>query len=90
MAISPGIRVSLSIEADVDANDHRMKYSHYVGHVLSNDGTTLTLSRDRAADGSRSAETIHIPLAKIRALKPVPERRTRDFTHHGLRQGSLS
>lgn len=90
IVIPAGVRVSLSIEAGMDAVDHRMKYSHYVGHVLSADGTTLILSRDAAADGSRPAETIRVPMTKIRALKPVPERGTRGLTRRGLRQGFLS
>ena len=90
IVIPVGVRVSLSIEVGMDAVDHRMKYSHYVGHVLSDDGTTLILSRDAAADGSRPVETIRVPMTKIRALKPVPERGTRGLTRRGLRQGFLS
>lgn len=58
----------------VDAADGRMKFRDYVGHVISWDGSTLELSRDAAANGSRPAQRVSIAADSIATLKPVPER----------------
>lgn len=73
--IPTGARISIRIPAGIDEIDGRMKYSHFVGHVISWDGATLEFERDASRDGARAAQKMTIPADSICALKPVPERK---------------
>jgi hypothetical protein len=57
-----------------------MKYSDYLGHVVSWDGSTLHLTRDPSRDGTRPAQDVCLSAEQILVIKPVPERR--EFPHH--------
>lgn len=74
--IPAGARVVVRTSLGVDPADGREKYRDFVGHVRSWDGTTLELTRDAAANGSRPAEDVSIRATDIVRLKPVPERPT--------------
>lgn len=70
-----GARVTVRVEAGIDPQDHRMKYSHFMGHVVRWDGKVLTLDRDPSRDGSRPVQRLHLDAATIHVVKPIPERR---------------
>ena len=72
--IPAGARVVVRLYAGVDERTGRMQYRDIVGHVRSWDGTTLAMTRDAAANGSRPAQDMDIRGADIAILKPVPER----------------
>ncbi|MBB2955329.1 hypothetical protein FHX77_000737 [Bifidobacterium commune] len=67
----------------LDGNDPRtgrQQFRDYIGHVRSWDGETLSITRDPAANGSRSAQDLSIPCDSIVALKPIPERKNNALT----------
>ncbi|BDR54826.1 hypothetical protein KIMH_09370 [Bombiscardovia apis] len=70
-----GARIVVRVQAGIDQQDGRMKYSDYIGHVKSWNGEILQLTRDPAANGTRPAQEVSIPAASIVSLKPIPERR---------------
>ena len=72
--IPSGARDVVRVIEGVDPADGRTKFRDYVGHVLAWDGTTLELSRDAAANGSRPQQHVTIDADTIATLKPVPER----------------
>lgn len=72
--IPTGARVVVRLYTDIDKRTGRMQYRDIVGHVRSWDGTTLEMTRDAAANGSRPAQDVRIDAASIAILKPVPER----------------
>ncbi|MCI1984226.1 MAG: hypothetical protein LKJ47_05600 [Bifidobacteriaceae bacterium] len=78
--IPSGARIVVRIATGVDPTDGRMKYSDYLGHVESWDGTTLILLRDPSRDGSRPVQRVSLAATDIVALKPIPERR--EFPTH--------
>jgi hypothetical protein len=73
--IPTGARIVVRVKAGVDPHDGRMKYSDYLGHVVSWDGEELRLVRDPSRDGSRPAANVTLARADIVVIKPVPERR---------------
>ncbi|WP_101671092.1 DUF6725 family protein [Bifidobacterium anseris] len=75
--IPAGARVVVRLYAGIDEHTGRMQYRDVVGHVRSWDGTTLELTRDAAANGSRPAQDVSIRPEQIAILKPVPERPVR-------------
>lgn len=77
VSIPTGARVVVRTSLGIDPIDGREKYRDFVGHVRNWDGTTLELTRDAAANGSRPAEDVSIRAADIVRLKPVPERPVR-------------
>lgn len=72
--IPAGARIVIRTYAGVDERTGRRQYRDVVGHVRSWDGTTLHMTRDAAANGSRPAQEVRIDAASIAILKPVPER----------------
>lgn len=72
--IPAGARIVVRLYAGVDERTGRQQYRDVVGHVRSWDGTTLEMTRDAAANGSRPAQDVSIDAASIAILKPVPER----------------
>lgn len=79
--IPVGARVTVRVEAGIDPRDHRMKYSHFMGHVVNWDGSILTLDRDPSRDGTRPVQRLELKASQIRVVKPIPERR--DFPQKG-------
>ncbi|KFI59198.1 DUF6725 family protein [Bifidobacterium gallicum] len=73
-SIPQGARVVVRTALGVDPGDGRMKYRDVVGHVRSWDGSTLEITRDAAANGSRPEQQVSIAAETIVRLKPVPER----------------
>ena len=72
-----GSRVVVRVLEHVDQVTGRPVLRDYVGHVLEWTESALDLMRDAAANGSRPAQGVRIPLSAIVALKRVPERPTR-------------
>jgi len=75
-----GARVTVRVEAGIDPRDHRMKYSHFMGHIVQWDGQVLTLDRDPSRDGSRPVQRLTLDATRIRVVKPIPKRR--EFPHN--------
>ncbi|KAB8301807.1 hypothetical protein DSM100238_0126 [Bifidobacterium apri] len=80
--IPRGARIVVRTTAGTDSRTGRMTYRDYVGHVEHWDGSTLTMIRDAAANGSRPQEQVSIEAESIVRLKPVPER-PRAAARHG-------
>lgn len=80
--IPRGARIVVRTTAGTDPRTGRMTYRDYVGHVERWDGSTLTMIRDAAANGSRPQEQVSIKADGIVRLKPVPER-PRAAARHG-------
>lgn len=74
--IPAGARIVVRVIEGVDPHDGRTKFSDYVGHVVSWDGSSLEMVRDATANGSRPAQNVRIDADTIATLKPVPERPT--------------
>ena len=72
--IPAGARIVVRTYAGLDPHTGRQQYRDVVGHVRSWDGTTLEMTRDAAANGSRPAQDVSIDATSIAILKPVPER----------------
>lgn len=87
--IPPGVRIVARTVEGRDPEDGRLKFRDYIGHVISWDGTTLDLSRDPSANGSREAQKVRLTATSIVGLKPIPERRY-PAGHHDMDQAGLS
>lgn len=87
--IPPGVRIVARTVEGRDPEDGRLKFRDYIGHVISWDGTTLALSRDPSANGSREAQEVRLRATSIVGLKPIPERRY-PTGHHDVDQAGQS
>lgn len=74
-SIPTGARLMVRTLDGNDPRTGRQQFRDYIGHVRSWNGETLSLTRDAAANGSRPAQEVNIPLGSIVALKPIPERK---------------
>ena len=72
--IPKGTRVVARVFEGIDPDTHRPSLRDYVGHVVNCTAHDLDLVRDAAANGSRPAEGVRIPISAIVALKHIPER----------------
>ena len=70
--IPAGARIVVRTYAGLDPHTGRQQYRDVVGHVRSWDGTTLEMTRDAAANGSRPAQDVSIDATASRFSSRCP------------------
>ncbi|MFC0264951.1 DUF6725 family protein [Alloscardovia macacae] len=74
LQIPVGARIVVRSRDGVDEFSGRPIFRDTVGHVLSVSETTLVVSRDPAANGSRPGSVVSLDVGRIIRIKPIPER----------------